>query len=44
MVYTDVYFLGAAGAMGALLLAMALLWIQQRYLPRRGSRRDGPAA
>ncbi|HKL63080.1 MAG TPA: hypothetical protein VJ883_06915 [Woeseiaceae bacterium] len=44
MVYTDVYFLGAAGAMGTLLLAMSALWIQQWYRLRRGSRRDGTTA
>ncbi|WP_405229508.1 hypothetical protein [Lentisalinibacter sediminis] len=44
MVYTDVYFLGAAGAMGTLLLAASVLWIQQWYLLRRGSPRDGTAA
>jgi hypothetical protein len=44
MVYTEVYFLAAAGAMGTLLLAASVLWIQQRWLLRRACRQDGTAA
>ncbi len=44
MVYTDVYFLGAAGAMGTLLLVSSILWLEHRYLRRRNRRRDRTAA
>ena len=44
MVYTDVYFLAAAGAMGTLLLVTSILWIQELAVRRRNGRRDDTTA
>jgi hypothetical protein len=44
VVYTDVYFLGATGAMGILLLVTSILWLQHLHLRRRKGRRGRTTA